>query len=473
VTGTALLIAGLSAAAATLVVRGARRTYPGRHAESILAGLTGVAVAIGFLSAGATARLLFGVPALVAWAVAVAAVAFAWTRKAPRGIPPRPNVQGPRTSRGVLAVFAAGVALGTYVVVTRLVRVPDGEWDAVAFWALRARLFHTAHGDLATVFSTEMPGSHPDYPLMLPGAIAWGGMAFGDASSLASALPALVFGAIAVVGLFAAAAGRRGVVPACLATTALLAAPHFARQLSWRYADVQVAALLLLACGWLVAAHERPEGARGSLALAGLCASLGAWSKNDGAAHLVALALVAGAMPPPGLSRRAAWTRFAAGAAPFTALLLVFKATLAPANDLVEESTLGGALSRVADPSRYLAVARELLSEVVRTSHWNLLLPAAVLVAALGRTRTRGTRAVALVVGAVALAYVAVYVLTPKGLELHLRTSLERLLMHLYPSLLLLAALRAAPGDVAEPPVDPYAARTTGGSPCRTISEPL
>jgi len=422
-------------------------------AEPTLLGATALVIGLAFLSTGATARLLFPTVGTAAWLTACLGVlalgAFATRRDrgsttgrlhAPPAVP-----GGVHRRRAFVALAIVGGAAAASIAVARLVRAPDGAWDAFGFWNLRARLFLRAPGDLALAFSPEMAATHPDYPLLIPGLVAFGGGLLGDGSTLPSAVVAALFGALAAVGLAGAVGPRRGREVAVVATLLFLAMPHVARQVSWRYADVPLAALLVLACGWLASAHERPEGARSAVVFVGVLGSIAAWTKNEGIVVLGALGASLVVRPPAGLPRRQALRRFAAGAAPMVAVLVAFKLALAPPNDLFEASSAGSVLDRLARPSRIVMIAAAWLDEVVSTARWNLLLPAVLLAAALGRVRGGATTGVAVVVASIAAAYVLVYVLTPHALPQHLDTSIERLQMHLVPALVLLAALRVAP----------------------------
>ena len=441
----------VSVVVAILAVGRVRSQDSGLASDSALAVLTTVALALAVLSTLTTAHLLFGPAVALAAGAGIGAlvgVPALLARRTPRALTP-PSPRGAPLPRALLILAVVGGGIAAYVVVSRLARRPDGEWDAFAFWNLRARLFQRASGDLTVVFSPDMAGSHPDYPLLVSGLVAFGETLLGDGSSAPSAVVALLFGALAVAGIVAVLRPRRGAAVAIVAALAFLATPHVLREISWRYADIPLGALLLLAVGWLLSAHERPAGARSAIVLAGICTSLGAWTKNEGAVHVLAVGLALIALPPVGISRRAALGRYLMGAAPFLVVLVAFKLGLAPQNDLVAGTDGSSALARLTDPARYVEIGKTWFAEIARFSHWNFILPAAMLVAIGGRARGRAVAATGVVVLSVAAAYAAVYVLTPQDLVWHLRHSIDRLHFHIYPTLLVLAALRGLP----RPPV--------------------
>ncbi len=458
------------------VVAAIRPRDAGPAAESGLVRLTALALGFALVATWTVAALLGpafapgasrAIDAACVLAVLVSTVV-AWRRRArardarlERDVVPA----APRVPRALLAILAAALSCALVLVVARFLHRPDGDWDAFAFWNLRARLLHRAGGDATVVFGSAVSGDHADYPLFLSGLVAAGWALAGEGSTWVTAAVALLFGALAAAGLHASVAARRGGVVAAIAVLALVGYRAVLNSTSSRYADVPLSALLVLASGWLASAYERPARARSAIALAGLCASLGAWTKNEGAVHVIAAGLVLLARPPSGVRRAGALGSYLAGAGPFLAVLVAFKVGLAPTNDLVAGSSSGSAWARLVDPSRYATIALHVLGELGRTAFGGLLLPATVAAVVLGPRRRAGDRPVATALGLIALAYAAVYVLTPQPLDWHLTWSLDRLLLHLYPSLLLAAALRLAPPPGAAAASEPGATPSRAPSP--------
>jgi len=448
-----LVVAGVLASA---VVRRTAGGDAGPAAGSLLRSLTVFAFALGVVSVGTSAMLLFAAAGSIAGRIALpllfvlsilASISFLRERKARAATrplaAPRPRTRG---SRRVLVLVAIATLAAGALVVKRLLRHPDGEWDAVGIWSLRARLLHRAAGDASVAFAPEMPGSHPDYPLMLQGLIAAGWTLTGDGVVWVSGAIALMFGALTAAALGAGVAACRGTAVASLSVLAWLATPHVLREIAWRYADIPLSAFVVLSLGWLAAAYDGRSGVRSGVALAGTCASLAAWTKNEGIVPLLATGGVLLLRPPPGLPRVRALRTYALAALPFLAVLLAFKIGIAPENDLVSRTDAQGVLERLQDPSRYALIARSAFDEITRSSNWNSLFPiaivASVLAAVVGAPRGgHALRAVGAAVLLVAGGYFTVYVLTPQRLAWHLETSLDRLLLQLWPSLLLLVAL--------------------------------
>jgi energy-converting hydrogenase Eha subunit A len=139
------------------------------------------------------------------------------------------------------------------------------------------------------------------------------------------------------------------------------------------------------------------------------------------------------------------------GLLPFAAAISYFKLVYGPGNDLVAGQGLSQSLERLSDLGRHQLV--------VRTSGRQLAPIAGPVVAlVLSYTLLRGSwparkdwqcgtgAATALsVLLATMVGYYLVYVLTPKDLAWHLSTSLTRLMMQLWPSLLFLMFMAASP----------------------------
>ena len=59
-----------------------------------------------------------------------------------------------------------------------------GGWDAYYFWALKAKFMFRAPAEWQNLFSPDLFWTHPDYPLLLPGSLAWGWLWLGKEAFL-------------------------------------------------------------------------------------------------------------------------------------------------------------------------------------------------------------------------------------------------------------------------------------------------
>ncbi len=173
-----------------------------------------------------------------------------------------------------------------------------------------------------------------------------------------------------------------------------------------------------------------------------MVAALAAWTKNEGILFLlvVGLSLVVASTTRGG---RSSFSRsllpFSLGALPGLLLVIGFKTVLAPTNDVVSAQNLPLMVERVADHERYAEVLAAVGREMIGFGRGAIvvLLAYALL---MGRDRGAASASAGLlglaVVGLMAAGYSAIYIITPHDLRWHLATSLERLLLQLWPSLI-------------------------------------
>src|SRR5579859_1378630 len=135
------------------------------------------------------------------------------------------------------AAFAIALLAALYSAILRAIAHPHGDgWDAFAIWNLHARFLFRGGEHWRDGFTPLIPWSHPDYPLLLPAAIAhfWAGL--GRESQLVPALIGLGFTFSTVAVLFSSLARLRGQIPAILGGLTLLTTPFFIEQGTAQYA---------------------------------------------------------------------------------------------------------------------------------------------------------------------------------------------------------------------------------------------
>jgi hypothetical protein len=408
--------------------------------------LLGLPVGMGLVSACFFLSLITGVPSLV-WELSLLAGAGAlWVRRR-RDACVFCGAIGETSNLERLcgAVFLAVLAAAMTAFLFESSRAPHGQWDAWSIYNLRARYLYGREDQWRSAFSAVLHTSHPDYPLLLPAFIARAWRYLAVESTAAPVAVAFVF-TFSTVGLLAggvAVLGRR--IEGWLAGLLLLGTPYFVIHGASQYADVPLA-FFILATLILLSLQDLHRGRSGPAALAGLCAGLAAWTKNEGllfAAAVTVARLMVLRRDPKRL--RAELPLFAAGLAPVLGLVFYFRHTLAPPNYFLSS---GGTLGRALDFWRYMAVADGFARHL-----WNFgqffvtpFLFAAAYVALVQPDFSRRpasffTAAVALVL--VAAGYFMVYVVSPADLTWLMATSLDRLLLQLWPAVILTAFLAA------------------------------
>ena len=379
-------------------------------------------------------------------------------------------IAGPRWLQPSLTcTFIVALGVGIYSAVMRARAHPHGDgWDAFAIWNLHARFLFRGGSQWRDGFSPLIPWSHPDYPLLLPGAIAHFWTYLGHDDAWVPAVIGLLFTFSTIGILFSALSILRGQATAMLGGLALVTTPFFIEQGTSQYADVPLSFFVLTTIALLCLHDDRsvnPTNSRRVLAAAGFAAAFGAWTKNEGllflcailAARFLALlrpTILRESLPPDRESHPESWKAFAtllASATPVFALIAWFKHSVAPPSDLFSNPST--TLHKLLDPTRYWAVLQWYGKGFFRFGNW-LLIPGTLaligfyLIGGNGRGRkpTLGARSSVLALAFTLAGYFVVYLITPYDIYWHLRFSLTRLFLQLWPSAIFLFFL-AVPFD--------------------------
>jgi hypothetical protein len=335
-----------------------------------------------------------------------------------------------KTRMPMLLTIAAllGVGVATATIAAAWENNPQGNWDAWAIWNLRARFLASGPGFAARAWSPQLgPITHPDYPLLVSGLVgrSW---AFGGSISTAAPEAASYAFFLALLAMVAGGvAALRGPALGLLAALALVASPAVVHEVPAQYADVPLACYLAGAMVFVLV--EQP-------AIAGILAGFALWTKDEGALFLIVF------MAALMMFRRRSFWKAAAGALPAVALLLLFKEGLARGNaPSLLAASLPGAWQRLAAWSRYGTIAAAFGHEFANlgVGWYHPILPLGTAAVALRFDAAR--RRDAVMVGVVALAllagYFGIYAITANDLTWQLQTSLARILVQVWPLVLL------------------------------------
>jgi len=346
--------------------------------------------------------------------------------------------------------LAAAAALAAVLIL--LYRAPYGHWDAWAIYNLRARSIYRGGYEWREAFSPLVSWSHPDYPPLLPLAVVRGWMYTGVETTVVPRLIAGLFTA-ATIGLVAAVVALlRGPAQACIAGVVLLGNVFLVEHASSQYADLPVMFFCTAAVSLLVLQRElRYDEGGGRLVLAGLAAGLAAWSKNEGLMFIAVMLIAHFAVVFRGSSLREYSSELrllVSGLLPVMLLVAYFKLALAPPGDLATLASEQPLVPKLLDPDRYLLIAREIAKFIVPQNLYGSGLAFALLLwawcAGLGAVRRTGAALGGSIVLILFMGYVAVYVVTPYALAWHLSTSIDRVLLQLWPMFVLVFFLIVA-----------------------------
>ncbi len=169
------------------------------------------------------------------------------------GLLKEPAVEG-KPTRWLLGLFGTAIAAAAISFFLVASKTPHGEWDAWSIWNLHARFLERGGAQWAGSYMKQPEWTHPDYPLLLSGAIA---QCWAYLHSESTAVPIVLafvftFGGIAIV--VGAVQRLRGWDQAMIAGIFLSCTSVWIRQGAAQYADVPVgfymtAALALLCLG--------------------------------------------------------------------------------------------------------------------------------------------------------------------------------------------------------------------------------
>lgn len=418
----------------------------------------GTALGVG-LGAGLSAVLLFlwmlavgptgGFPLAEVGLLAVAAIATVGRRRTGWTVPPGPRGAGRRAGLGVLLALAGLIVLGAAAAafLVTLRRFPHGEWDAWMNWDLRARMIFRGGEQWQTAFSAAIPWSHPDYPMLVPSLVVRTWLYAGTETLRGPALVAATFTFGTVALLTTALGALRSPSQGLVAGLILLSTPFFIQHGTSLYADVPLGFFFLATVVFLALDGRYGAATSRFATLAGVTAGLAMWTKNEGL--LFSLAVIGGVLLAGAGNRRPSAGRrlraFGAGLLPFVVLVAGFKIAYAPPNDLLSTLGVGRTLGRLTAPDRYYLVVRDYVSHVTSFGYNGLagaVWPLAAYLLALGLSRDQAgqvwARAGAATLVLLLAGHFMVFVSMADELARLLSSSLDRLLLQIWPSALFL-----------------------------------
>lgn len=329
---------------------------------------------------------------------------------------------------------------------------PNGDYDAVAVWNMRARFFALGTDHWRSAFAASPGLPHPDYPLLIPATVGRLWKYMGNEARVGPAVVGFLFTLSSLGVVSASLAILRGRRAGLVAGIVVLGMTPFVALGAAQYADVPMAffavSAIALAALWDTAPGDLQ---RGLLILAGAAAAFCAWTKNEGLLFFVLFVAVRVVCSLRGGwrsgSREAA--ALLAGALPVLITLAYFKLRIAAGIYYLKVGSYAGngpmgafldpatTAQKLRDASRYWTIARAMAAEIFRLGGRVLglapLLLLYLLVANTKRQRLREVAGSVLVLALMLAGYFAVYLTTPLILSLHLETSLSRLLLQLWP----------------------------------------
>ena len=323
------------------------------------------------------------------------------------------------------------IMVSAVLYIVRLYINPHGYEDAWFIWNLDSRFIYLAQ-DFRILYASGGPGWHPDYPLMVSLNIVSGWVVLGQDSPRIPMIVTTLFTFILPGILFSGLALLKDSKQAALATIVLVASPMVINYGVSQQADIPIAGFIL--ASMLLVALFLKTGDVKLLILYGLFTGLTAWIKNEGYLFICInffLLIVFLAFKKQLLSIK---NYFFGGIFPLLVILL-YKFSIPVGNDLFAQNDL----LQLFDWDRYIFIFKNLLYYATLLGWWPFVSLLAVLliysiIVWFEIPDPIIFRFVGLVLLAQLAGYCVIYLLTPHNLVWHVDTSMERLLLQVFPA---------------------------------------
>lgn len=315
-----------------------------------------------------------------------------------------------------------------------------GGWDARFIWNLKAKFFFRSPAEWAGMFRNELYFSHPDYPLLLPGTVAWGWNWTGKEILIWPMLVAFIFAASLVLFIFWHLLVYTNPWNALLACSYMLAMGAYLFWSYTQYADIPLCFYFTASAAMLLSAVRLRETPL--FFLSGLLAGMAAWTKNEGLFFLVWLILILSfALLGKNTTRqdkKNAGIAFAAGTGIPLLNVLCLKIFFSNAGDYLGSGrTLPKYISLIfGDPAKTRAIWAGFQSHMTRLNDWAglwvLFICAVLIGGSIGRKKITENRGwmLALAVLCIEFGYFVVLHTSPHEIGWQIETALTRLILH-------------------------------------------
>jgi hypothetical protein len=321
-------------------------------------------------------------------------------------------------------------------------RLPGGGWDAWAIWNLHARFIFRGGEHWTDVFSSLLsPSTHPDYPFLVPLTVARIWKYLGHETQLVPVIVGMVF-IFATAGLiYSALTILRSKSQGLLAGLFLFSNLSFIILGTYQYADVPMG-FFFLGSFVLILMQERFPENYGLSFLAGATAGFAGWTKNEGLLFLVSLfisRLMVIFLSHDRNIHKKQLLSFILGSIPALEIIAYFKVNFAPQSDLLQGQGFAQVIDKLGQVSRYVQILKASLAVIIPVLPQVILLLVYPLCLGINRDDKNRINVATLVITMffMACGYILIYVITPYELSWHLETSQSRLLLQLWPSILL------------------------------------
>ena len=288
--------------------------------------------------------------------------------------------------------------------------------------------------------------------MLLPGLVVGFWRIVGSEYSWVPAAVASLFAALSIAIMCSSVSALTKDNRGWLFGLVLLATPGYLIQPAYQMADFPLGVYFLATVVLLQFANALPQIRKHLLILAGLSAGLAGWTKDEGLLFIVVLLALFTLTFAISRSWRAFFHHmcfFGAGLGPVLVLIISFKIFLARPDTMFRGQSY---IELLTDSQRYAQIAAAFLDQ---TFHFGLATINPILLVAfclvlygvpIESVRiTRFSFSLLLLTPAMLVGYFVVYAISPYDLSWHLSSSLDRLLLQLWPMLVFSLAMISVP----------------------------
>ncbi|MGZ3752351.1 MAG: hypothetical protein ACXVAU_13805 [Mucilaginibacter sp.] len=301
-----------------------------------------------------------------------------------------------------------------------------GEWDSWWLWNYHARFLNH---DTIKYLLYQNKITHPDYPLLLPGIIAFFWQLFHTQSLIVPYIIAfcvtLIIPIIIYLDLY-----RRNLIVAAAILILLAIDEQYIQCGLYQYADMPLGLLFLCTFICVQYANENKAFVTLTAMFLGCCI----WTKNEG----IMLSLIFIAFHFKTLFTSGNWKNFLAGFLLPLIVVIGYKIAM-PATDIIGEQN-HKTLTQFLDATRYKTIW-EHLGNNINSKFFNLKI-GVIIYAVICFAEKRMPDKNMFLLLACLVAVFFVYVFTTKDLEWHLNTSMDRVLFQLMPAFTYVIGIR-------------------------------
>ncbi len=309
--------------------------------------------------------------------------------------------------------------------------------DAWSMWNLTPRYIY--RGDSAAIFlnSQFYDRFHPDYPVELSLNVAWGWFILKKETTDIPIILAFLSAITPAIVTWAALIKWKGALAGALCALVIFLTPDLPSVIG-QYAD-PLLVLHFVSATVLLYGYLKSQDAR-LLILASLLASLSAWVKNEGILFIGVIVAVCLLASWKQITKQNVFKPLAVGMIFPTLIVASYKFTVGWNNDLFNSPKSSMAL-QIMEPSRWILISQSFIINIWHYANWPISVTLVLLIYAflmgLDNRENKHHWLLFLIFFGQFAGYFFIYLITPHDLQTHINTSMDRLVSHLFPVLVI------------------------------------